>query len=299
MTSWLVVNGFLQSRKFDEIYGFLLNAARHSGVDMVVKTSDSLLARAANPKGFSEGEKPDFVLFWDKDITLAKLLEKHGLHLFNNARAVEICDNKVLTALQLFGKVPVPQTLFAPKTFAGVGYTNLNFVSEAAEILGLPMVVKEAYGSFGKQVYLAKTLDEAKDIAQSLAGKDFVFQKFVVESSGRDIRVNVVGGKVVNAILRQSSGDFRSNITLGGTALPYQPTADESAAAIAACKFIGCDFAGVDVLFGKDGPLVCEVNSNPHFKSTFDVTGVDLAEHILQNVQHTVGSSAARGASRR
>ena len=56
------------------------------------------------------------------------------------------------------------------------------------------------------------------------------------------------------------------------------------AAAIKAAEVIGLDFAGVDVLFGKDGPVVCEVNSNPHFKSSLECTGVDMSEEIMDYI---------------
>lgn len=284
---WLLVNGFLQSRKFNELYRFFLENAASFDVEISVVTADSLLAEATDD--FSQWQKPDFVLFWDKDVCLAKRLEKNGFKLFNSASAVEICDSKTLTATTLAGKVPMPKTLFSPKTFAAVGYTNLNFVEKAAEILGLPMVIKESYGSFGQQVYLAKTLQQAKGIASSLAGKDFVMQRFVAESCGRDVRLNVVGGKVVNAVLRKSNGDFRSNVTLGGGMEKYSPTPQEIALAEKTCRILGADFAGVDVLQGKEGPLLCEVNSNLHFKSTFDCTGVDISKHILQHVVNNVG----------
>ena len=54
--------------------------------------------------------------------------------------------------------------------------------------------------------------------------------------------------------------------------------------AIKTCELIGLDFAGVDVLFGKDGPIVCEVNSNPHFKSSLECTGVDMSEKIMDHI---------------
>lgn len=283
---WLVVNGFLQSSKFNELYNFLLDAANENGAELLLRTSSSLLSGEVD--GFSQFEKPDFVLFWDKDVTLAKLLEKADFKLFNSAHAVEVCDSKVQTALVLQNKVPMPKTLFSPKTFEGVGYPDLHFVEQAAQVLGLPMVIKEAYGSFGQQVYLANTLEEAKSIVQKLAGKDFVFQQFVSESCGKDIRLNVVGGKVVNAILRKSTTDFRSNITLGGKCEGYIPTEEEKAVAERACEIIGLDFAGVDVLFGKNGPLLCEVNSNMHFKTTYDCTGVDISKHILRHILNTI-----------
>ena len=48
--------------------------------------------------------------------------------------------------------------------------------------------------------------------------------------------------------------------------------------------FRGLDFAGVDVLFGRDGPLLCEVNSNAHFKTTLECTGVNMAVEIMRHI---------------
>lgn len=286
MKGWLAVNGFLQSAKFNEIYAILQNSAKQLNINMRLVTTDSLLCEANS--NFSAWEKPDFVLFWDKDVSLAKRLEQAGFVLFNNAAAVEICDSKTLTAMRLCSVVPMPKTLFSPKTFPSVGYTSLSFVKRAVEILGLPLIVKEAYGSFGEQVHLCSTLQEAENLVKKLAGRDFLFQQFVAESCGRDVRLNVVGGKVVNAILRHSESDFRSNVTLGGKMQRYEPTAAEVEIAERACREIGLDFAGVDVLLGNNGPLLCEVNSNPHFKSTLDCTGVDLSKNILQHIAQSV-----------
>ena len=229
-------------------------------------------------------DRPDFVLFWDKDIHLARRLEKEGLRLFNSARAIEICDNKILTAVALDGKVKTPRTIISPKTFEGVGYKRQEFVKNATRVLGLPLIIKEAYGSFGAQVYLANTLDEAKEIVTSLGHKDFIMQEFIAESRGRDVRVNVVGGRVVSAMERCNEKDFRSNISNGGNMKKIDLGEDMEAVAIAATEAICLDFAGVDVLFGKDGPTVCEVNSNPHFKSSLECTGVDMSEKIIDYI---------------
>ena len=67
--------------------------------------------------------------------------------------------------------------------------------------------------------------------------------------------------------------------------MAYEPTPAEAEIALAACRALGLDYGGVDVLFGKDGPLVCEVNSNPHFKSTHDCTGLDMSVAIMRYVK--------------
>ena len=286
MRGWLVVNGFIRSEKFNELYYFLSSAAKKHDITLEKKSSDCF----ATPIGdkICADNRPDFVLFWDKDIHLARRLEDEGLRLFNSADSIEICDNKIFTAKSLIGKLPIPRTVISPKTFEGVGYNSLGFVENATRVLGLPLVIKEAYGSFGAQVYLARTLDEAKNIVTMLGHKDFIMQEFIAESYGRDVRVNVVGGRVVSAMERFNENDFRSNISNGGSMKKITITAEMEKTAIEAAKIIGLDFAGVDVLFGKDGPIVCEVNSNPHFKSSLECTGIDMSEKIMDYIAEQI-----------
>lgn len=281
-TGFLVVNHFLQTSKFTDLYDRLQKGAKAAGLNLLVKTGCELLCEMQS--GFLERcAKPDFVLFWDKDIRLAKQLEKMGIRLFNTASAIEICDDKSLTHLALSGVVSMPKTICAPMTYPAVGYTDLTFVEAAGEALGYPMVIKECFGSFGAQVYLVNNLEEAKEKVTSLAGVPFLFQEFIEESTGRDIRLQVVGDRVIAAMLRFSeTGDFRAGITSGGSMKPYEPTDEQKRLAILVCKTLGLDFAGVDFLFGKnDEPILCEVNSNAHFKNLYDCTGVDAATEIM------------------
>ena len=86
-------------------------------------------------------------------------------------------------------------------------------------------------------------------------------------------------------MLRYNKDDFRSNISNGGAGSKYEPKPSYIELAEKASKALGLDFAGVDVLFGEnDEPIICEINSNPQFKSTLDATGVNLAEHIASYI---------------
>jgi ribosomal protein S6--L-glutamate ligase/gamma-F420-2:alpha-L-glutamate ligase len=150
-------------------------------------------------------------------------------------------------------------------------------------------VIKESYGSFGEQVYLAHTIEEAQATVAAIGAKPFLFQKFISSSFGRDVRVNVVGGSAVCAMERVGrAGDFRSNIAGGGVGSGYTLSPDEEALAVRAAAAVGADFAGVDLLFGEGGMLVCEVNSNPHFTGTYKHTGINLAVPILEHILKTV-----------
>ncbi len=288
MQGWLIVNSFIRSAKFDELYEFFKNAAEQTGVDLTLKKTDELLCDVSS--NFQRFTLPDFVLFWDKDVYLARRLERAGIRVFNAASAIEICDNKILTALCMQDKVPMPKTIIAPKTFDGVGYTNKDFLRVAVQELAFPMVIKEACGSFGQQVYLAGNFAQAEEIIDRVGSKEILLQQYVRSSHGRDVRVNVVGGRVVSAMLRFNENDFRSNISNGGKMQKYTPTKAEEEVALKACEAACLDFAGVDILFGEnDKPLLCEINSNPHFKSSYVCTGVDVSleimRYIVENIQ--------------
>ncbi len=282
MHGLLVVNSFLNTEKFSDIYSRLSDAFSKLGVELTMRGNADFLHSATGTPELSE--KPDFVPFWDKDITLAKSFEELKIPVFNSSKSIELCDNKAKMHLALRG-LPMPETYIAPLTFPNIGFTDLSFLDSIAKKLSLPLIIKEAYGSFGAQVYLARSRDELFEIAKRHEGKELIFQKFVSESAGRDIRVNVVGHKVICAMERKSeNGDFRSNVTLGGKTIPYSPTDAEIALCEEASRRLELDFAGIDILFGESGPLLCEVNSNAHFKSTYDCTGINLADFIASHI---------------
>ena len=282
MNGILVVNKFLSTEKFRDIYARLNNAFSEREGTLSLCANSDLIAPLGEAIPFPQN--PDFVLFWDKDVSLAKQIEAEGIPVFNSASAIEICDDKTKTHLALSG-LPAPKTIIAPKTFPNIGYTDTEFLVYVAEKLGFPIVIKEAFGSFGAQVYLANNMSELISITKEHETAPLIFQELVKESRGVDVRMNVVGHKFRAAMKRESkNGDFRSNVTLGGSGENYMPTEAEIALAEEASRRIGLDFAGIDILFGHNGPLLCEVNSNAHFKSTLDCTGIDLASLIAEHI---------------
>lgn len=284
MDGLLIVNNFVQSDKSSELYKLLTNAAKETKMIIrIIKTGE-----IPHNLDYIKSIKCDFVLFWDKDVLLAKMFEACGFKVFNSAASIFLCDNKAYTSLKLQqAEIKTPQTFVAPLTYESLGYNNLEFAESIAGTIGFPMIVKELYGSFGQQVYLVNNKQELDLRIKSFGAKGFLMQEFIECSAGRDIRINVVGNKVVSSMLRFSeTGDFRSNISNGGNMKKYETNDEQKAVALNACKALGLDFAGVDVLFGvNDEPIVCEVNSNPHFKSSLDCTGIDMSKLILRHIK--------------
>lgn len=287
MKGILLVNHFYKSEGFSSVFKRLEEASLSLGIAVEQRTALDFFV----PLGEPVKEDFDFVLFWDKDIALARRLEKAQIPVFNSAEAIALCDDKAASAMRFADwNLPMPQTLLSPFTYSNVGMTDLSFVEEAAKSLGLPFVIKETFGSFGAQVYLVHTVEEAKATVAAISPRPFLMQAFVASSFGKDIRVNVVGGRVVAAMERRGrEGDFRSNIGAGGTGRAVSLSPSEEELALSAADAVGADFAGVDLLTGADGePLLCEINSNPHFLGTEKYCGVDMAKEILSHVARKV-----------
>lgn len=291
---WIIYNGNLPSEDFVDFAQWLHIAATKQGIHtQIYKNNELLVHMTRHSLGLLNGkaeELPDFVIFIDKDIYLARQLEWLGIPVFNNARAIEISDDKIATYQMLTQKgIHIPETIIAPKIFSRHASMDTNFMTYVADTLGFPMIIKEAFGSFGEQVYLIHTHEEMTDKVQEMIGKPFLFQAFIDSSFGKDMRLQVVGDQVVASMLRRSVDDFRANVTAGGTMERYEPTEAEKELAVAATKAIGADFAGIDLLFGPDQtPIVCEVNSNAHIRNLFDCTHINAADFIIEHIITTL-----------
>lgn len=282
---WLVVNGFLKSAKFDELAQMFAEAAAKRTLELKVKRNSEILADT----GEREPDLPEAVIFWDKDVLLARYLEIKGIPVFNSSHCIRVCDDKRRTHLQLLQEgIPMPRTVFAPMTYDRTDFSDVEFLHTVETRLGFPLVVKEAFGSFGEQVYLAGDREDLRRAVEMSSTTEILFQEYIGESRGRDVRLQVVGDRVIAAMYRHSETDFRANITAGGRMEAYTPDDGERELACAAARAVGADFAGVDLLFSRRGPIVCEVNSNAHFKNLLDCTGVNTADSILEYVEGMV-----------
>lgn len=231
----------------------------------------------------------DFCVFYDKDRYALSEIEKTGIRCFNNYNAMTLCDDKMLTYIALSGLgIPMPETYSAPLCYTPSASVPDKYFDFLEKKLGFPMIVKECYGSLGKGVRLAKNKDELKTFSEELKLKPHVYQKFVSESFGTDLRVIVVGGKYAGAMKRTSFNDFRSNVSAGGKGEFY--AADQKTIALSEkiADSLCLDYCGIDFLFGKYGLILCEVNSNAFFKEFEKTTEINVAELYAKHILSTV-----------
>jgi ribosomal protein S6--L-glutamate ligase len=179
-----------------------------------------------------------------------------------------------------------------------IGLPATAFVRDRADVLpaiervgGAPVVIKLLEGTQGIGVILAPDTKVAEAIIETLQStkQNVLIQQFVTESKGRDIRALVVGDRVVAAMRRTAVGDeFRSNVHRGGTVEAVELDPDWERTAVRSAQIMGLRVAGVDMLEGKDGPLVMEVNSSPGLEGIEQATELDVAGAIIDYIANQV-----------
>lgn len=231
----------------------------------------------------------DFCIYLDKDKYISNMLERCGVRLFNCADAIEACDDKMTTFIRLAGAgIPMPVTLPGLLCYRPEEAIQPQATDYIERRLKYPLIVKMSYGSLGSGVFKADTRQELDEICNKVKCVPHLFQQFIAESCGRDMRVIVIGGKCVAAMIRTAHGDFRSNIELGGSGTPCTPPPEVEEMCLKAAKILNLDYCGIDILFAKDGYKLCEVNSNAFFGGMEHVTGINVgglyADHIVRTI---------------
>jgi ribosomal protein S6--L-glutamate ligase len=179
-----------------------------------------------------------------------------------------------------------------------IGLPHTAFVRRKQDVLqaiervgGAPVIIKLLEGTQGVGVILADSVKVAEAIIETLqsAKQNVLIQKFVGESSGRDIRAFVVGDRVVASMRRTAmGGEFRSNVHRGGMAEAVELDSVYRDTAVRAAQIMGLKVAGVDMLEGKDGPQVMEVNSSPGLEGIEGATKLDVAGAIIDFIEGQV-----------
>ena len=214
-------------------------------------------------------------------LAVLRQFEMMGVWPLNESAAIGRARDK-LWALQIMSSLGV-----------GLPVTSFANSSRRAEDLirmvgGPPVVIKLVEGTQGLGVVLGETMPSAKSTFEAFreAKINILVQEFVKEAGGADIRAFVIGDRVVGAMKRQGGpGEFRSNLHRGGTAEKISVTPEERSAAVRACKALGLNVAGVDMLRSRRGPVLIEVNSTPGLRGIEQATGLDIADRIIAFIE--------------
>ena len=208
---------------------------------------------------------------------VVRQFEQMDVYSVNSSAGITNSRDK-LRSLQIFSRhnIGIPPTTYVK---------NKKDVLPAIErVGGAPVVIKLIEGTQGIGVLLADTIKSAEGIIELLQSQkqNVLIQKFVAESKGKDIRAFVVGDEVVGAMRRVAQGqEFRSNVHRGGKTEKVELDENYTQTAIRAAQIMGLRVAGVDMLEGKDGPQIMEVNSSPGLEGIEQCTQLDIAGSII------------------
>jgi len=218
-------------------------------------------------------------------LAVVRHFEQAGVPCLNGSTAIETVKDKLRTSqiLSMHG-IAIPNTMMVRYPI------DEKLISDN---IGYPCVVKVVTGSYGEGVYLCEKKRDYKKLVEFIENlgnkKTLIVQEYLGERPGEDLRVLVIGGRVIGAMKRTGpEGDFRANITGGGTGESYEVTPEIDFLARETARILGLNIAGIDLLFDPRGFRVCEANSNPGFNGFEKYCGVDVADLITEYVKFKI-----------
>ena len=231
----------------------------------IVSLPDVLLARTGSGTGYF-------------NLSVIRQFERMNVPTLPNSASIEASKDK-LYANQILAQagLPIPKTLL----------TRFPCKADLVEKqVGFPCVLKVITGSHGAGVYLCRTPKEFEDLSELISSLDsktsMIIQEYISDSEGRDLRVIVIGGRVVGAMQRTATdGSFKANISRGGEGAPHDVDDEMEMLAIQVAKVLDLDIAGVDLLFHPDGYKICEANSSPGFKGFEKALDINIPEKVF------------------
>lgn len=218
----------------------------------------------------------------DFGVALIRQFEMMGVPTLVGSLALSRARDKIRQA-QIFSRkgIDSPRTAFT------------NHAADASALVslvgGVPLIIKTIKGSSGNGVMLLESRKSAISTIEAFFSQSvsILIQEYIEESEGKDIRVIIVGGRVIASIQRVAvEGEFRSNIYQGGEAKRIRITAEEKRLAINSAKSMNLSaLAGVDIIQSSRGPLVSEVNACPNLMGIEAATSLNVAGTVIEYLE--------------
>ncbi len=270
----------------------LLQAGQQKGIDLTVYSPEQfelVVTRDGRKSILVDGKPtplPDFLIprigantpYFA--LAVIRQLERLNVYSCNSSETIEIVKDK-LHIHQLLAQSNLP----SPKTMLVKFPVDSELVKRE---LGFPVIVKNLTGTEGKGVYLCDSPEQFSDLMGLIDSQhtkpNIILQEFVSNSRGRDLRVFVLGGRVIGCMKRYSETSFKANFSRGGQVESFALTPEIEWLATETARLVNLDIAGIDLLFDEEGYKICEANSSPGFKGLELVVGETIAEQILDYI---------------
>lgn len=203
-------------------------------------------------------------------------LENMGVKIVNPAISIERCADKYYTCSLLEDAgIPVPETVCTER------YEEAMRAFEEMK----DVVVKPLFGSQGVGVMRVQDRDLAYRLFRTLEyGKSVFYVQKYIPHKNEDFRAFVLGDEVIS-VMRRIGKTWKTNVSQGARVERVELPEYVIDMAVKASKVVGCEYAGVDILYG-DQYYVVEVNSIPGWKGLQSVTDFCVAQRIVDYFLH-------------
>lgn len=208
-----------------------------------------------------------------------RFLDELGVNKPYSAETLIVAHNKFITLERLVSRgIKVPETYLTGSK------------KSALEILKkqkLPIMIKLLSGFGGQGVMVIESEEAGKSVIDTMnrLRQEILIEKFV-ENPGEDIRGIVAGDEIIASFKRVASNDDkRANIKAGGKAVVFKLTSEMEEIALKSARAIGSKICAVDMIPGKDGINVIEVNINPGIQGIEKATDINVAQRLISFVK--------------
>lgn len=203
------------------------------------------------------------------------VLHAAAVPVLNPPRAVETCVDKYLTTARLASAgLPTPATAACQTADQALA---------AFDALGGDVVVKPLFGAEGRGMVRVADRELAWRTFHAIEQtRGVLYLQRFVRHPGWDVRAFVLDGRVIAAMKRTNRGDWRTNVSQGGTAERCELAAPETELAVRAAAATGAVVAGVDLLPDGGGWQVIEVNAVPGWRALAPACGIDVAARVVR-----------------
>ncbi|MDQ2087014.1 ATP-grasp domain-containing protein [Herbivorax sp. ANBcel31] len=210
---------------------------------------------------------PQFVIVRTINPLLTKHFELMGVPVFNDSFVSSICNDK-------------------QKTYQYVSNTNIEIMDTSFAYKGCcnsikyPSIIKSSFGCGGKNVFMVKNQNEFEKAIKSFPENNIIIQK-PASDLGKDLRVYVLGDKIIASILRVSNSDFRSNYSLGGSVRVYNLGQKEKSIIYKIIEMFDFGLVGIDFVFDKGKIVFNEIEDVVGARMLYSITDINIVSLYL------------------
>lgn len=285
--------GFLSQVRIHQDLQRFIRAAAQKGVQLSVLHPRQLIIKISREKlslldTYLRPAQVDAIINWapfPSFLEIEQACRILGIPFVNSTEAVRRARNKMLTSLKLFEHdLPQPETAFVNKAHPAVPL-----------LLPIPLVFKPKSGTTGQGSKKIQTAGEYRTLLMHRQGRNDLYLQSYVPNDGWDLRVVVVGGRVLGAIKKTArQGEWRTHVAYGGKVEPFQMESELEQLALRVAEVLGLSITGLDIMIDKtDGSYqILEANAVPGLKIFEEATGISAAQAILDHMISLVKRNA-------